>query len=177
MASINVDFVVVPSGDPKYILVVDTSEWAHIINKTSIIEITMPGKKTYATQYFDKGKVNIFNSQNLGYTCSDSKSNLIDLPDGIYKITVKGSPDSFNRTRYYLRTELTELELGKLFINNGLKYSEIDKEFFEELYFGAELNLKAAKIFVAEGDIQRANYHLNEAQTIIEKYKDCKDCK
>ena len=177
MAKINIDFQIFPTGDPKYLLVVDSSDWQHIVNKPSIIEITMPGSKSYITHYFDKGKVNVFNSQNLGYTCSStSESELIDLPDGIYKIQVKGSPDEFTKIRYYVRTEITELELAKLFVDNGIKYNEINKEFFDKLYDDAHLNLLAAKMFIKTGDIQRSNYHLTEAQRLIEKYRDCDDC-
>ena len=175
---INIDFQVVPTGDPKYLLVVDTSEWAHVVDKPSIIEITLPGKKSFITHYFDKGKVNVFNSQNLGYTCSGTcVTDLIDLPDGIYKIVVKASPDSFKKERFYLRTELTEFELDKLIVENGIVQSEIDQDFFDGLYNNAKLNLVAAKAFIKMGDIQRANYHLTEAQTVIEDYRDCNDCK
>lgn len=176
--SINIDFQVVPTGDPKYLLVVDTSEWAHIEGKPSIIEITLPGSKNFITQYFDKGKVNVFNSQNLGFTCYGTTENdLIDLPDGVYKITVKGSPDTFNKERYYLRTEVTEFELNKLFVKYGLDACEVKDKFYEEVFKPIKKNLNAAKANIHIGDIQKANYFLVEAQTAIENYRDCKDCK
>jgi hypothetical protein len=39
---------------------------------------------------------------------------MLDLPDGIYDVTIKGSPDTFQKNRQYLRTTKTQLELDKL---------------------------------------------------------------
>lgn len=174
---VNIDFQVVDSGDPKYLLIVDSTEWAHIEDKPAIIEVTMPGKKSYVTLPYDKRKVNVFNSQNLGYTCyATCVSDLIDLPDGIYKIKVKGSPDSYNRERYYLKTDITELEFAKVFTEDGIERNQVDMDFINSIYKDVELNLRAAKAYTRLDDIQSANWHFVEAQTLLENYRDCEEC-
>ncbi len=70
----------------------DTSIWSFIENKPAIIEIIPPGVVDPIVYNVAKNKTNIFNTSNLGMS---NIGVLNDLPDGVYKVTIKGSPDSF----------------------------------------------------------------------------------
>lgn len=154
---VTIDFQIYESQDPKQIIVLDTSNWAHLESKTSVIEVITPGEKNPVGYYFSKKNFTILNSNNLGLTCGDCKS--VNLPDGIYEITVKASPDKFNKTRYYFKTTLIQLELDELLleqywndasadeISNILKYKDM---------------LRVAEAFVRKG-------HKKEAQDILTK--------
>ena len=104
MKNIHVDFQIYDSNDPKQIIVLDTSIWSQIENKQSIIEIITPGSTDVITLPYFKNSVNILNSNTLQLNCFECGDNFIDLPDGVYEITVKGSPDKFNKKRFYLKT-------------------------------------------------------------------------
>ena len=41
--NINIKFQILKNNDPKNLVVFDLSEWAHIYDKPSIIEILLPG--------------------------------------------------------------------------------------------------------------------------------------
>ena len=114
MKKIHIDFQIYDSEDPKQIIVLDTSIWSYIEDKPSIIEILTPGEKDAVVYPYTKNGFNILNSINLGLNCSDCNQNLLDLPDGVYEITIKGSPDSFYKKRCYLRTTIIQSKLDDL---------------------------------------------------------------
>lgn len=175
MKHINIDFQILPTFDPKVILVVDSSEWLHIEDKPSIIEVILPGETKSIIHYFDKRKVNIFNSFNLGLSCPTcpSESELVELPDGIYHFTVKGSPDTFLKERQYLKTDKTRLELDEFILS--LSSNDPSNELIEKVN---KINfiLEAAESSTRVGDFCSAQELLFKAQKMIKKLKNCKSC-
>ncbi len=168
-----VDFSI--HSDPYWIKVADYSMWNLIENKPSIIEITLPGDSTYTTKFFDKGKTNGLNSLVLGLNCKEpcEEGDLVTLPDGIYTITVKGSPSKFNKTKYYLKTDLIDMELDKIFIDSIQKddYTQIEKRIteIEFLLKGAESHLRFDNLTIAGNMFQKA-------VDMVEKMKTCRYC-
>lgn len=139
------DFTILDNYDPRYIHIVDNSVWEHIKDKPAIIEIKLPDSEDVITHYFDKGKINTFNSVNLYIGCptNDCECNNVheELPDGLYQITVKGSPSTFSVTKSYLRTHSTRMKLDVLSVKKG--YEEL-----EQLY----TMLESAKASVRAGN-------------------------
>ena len=165
---INVDFQVYDSGDPKVFIVIDTSEWAHIENKPTIIEIIPPGFDKPVINYFDQMKVNVFNSHNLGLSCFDCKGGgNIDLPDGIYDITLKGSPETFNRNKKYLRTTSTQLELDGLLLDLASDCGDIKDNNLFKKYQEIQMLLRAAEANVRHNNECVAQNLLLKAQGLI----------
>jgi len=121
------DFQIIYNTDPRVLLVMDNSLWKHIENKPSIIEITVPGATDPMVFFYKKNTVNSYNSTNLNISCPPDcdceEATYVDLPDGIYKITIKGSPDKFNSSKVYLRTTKTRLELDKLYLQIDLLHN------------------------------------------------------
>lgn len=177
MGVINVDFQVMPTQDPKYIVVVDTSNWEHIEHKPSIIEILLPGEQKPIVHYFDKGKVNVFNSYNLFLNCDScyKGSELAELPDGIYHITVKGSPETFNKTRQFLKDDKTRLELDRYLSSVSLKCEDFNKESIERIE-KINLFLQGAEANTRLGQYCEAQELLFKAQKMMEKLKKCRLC-
>src|SRR5690606_17175136 len=99
MASIKIDFLV--QSSPYKLYVWDFSSWGLIEGKPSIVEITLPGYEQPITKFFDKNKLNTYNSNLLDSGC-ETEDCLTTLTDGIYKIKVIGSPDKFSSESYYL---------------------------------------------------------------------------
>lgn len=174
---INIDFQILNTLDPRVLLIADVSTWGQIEAKSSIVEVLLPGETTAVVLYYDKGKVNVLNSTNLRLTCTEDCTDveLIDLPDGVYEITVKGSPDTFNKTRKYLRTTLTQLELDKIFIRLNLACGAKDTNILEELT-NIEMLLKAAEANTRADNMCEAQELLFLAQEKINKLKSCSTC-
>lgn len=168
-----VDFSV--HSDPYWLKVADYSMWNLIVDGPSIIEITLPGDSTFVTKYFDKHKTNGFNSIVLGVNCVEpcEDTDLATLSDGIYKITVKGSPSKYNKTKYYLKTDLVDMEISKIFIDSIKKddYDKVEKRLteIEFLLKGAEHHLRYDNITIAGNMFQKA-------VDMTEKMKTCRYC-
>jgi len=172
---INVDFQYYDSGDPKTLILLDTSEWAHIKDKPTIIEITTPGFDKPVVNYFEQGMINVFNSNILELSCGGCDKELIDLPDGIYEVTLKGSPETFKKTRYILRTTKTQLDLDKLFLNLSDTCSGgLDKSKFSSLQ-EIQMLLKSAEANTRYENICTAQSLLLNAQRKI-KEQNCNKC-
>lgn len=172
MKKVFIDFHVTLLPDPRVMVIADTSVWSHIENKPSIIEIILPGEETPITHYFKKGQLNVFNSINLmvncGLPCGCKSLTQNPLPDGIYTITVKGSPSKFNKTIKYLRTTQTRLELDKLFLAEQIKckdLSHFNRSRIDEIDF----LLRAAEANTRLNQIQDAQELFFKAQGLMEK--------
>ena len=173
---INIDFQILKTYDPKTLLIADSSDWKHIEDKTSLLQITLPGAKTPTQLFFDKGKINIVNSSILGITpkaCDVSE--LRELPDGIYTIKVIGSPDYFNKERLYLRTERLQLEVDKLYLALGIDFDPELKPLRDRL-FNIQAMINAAEASIRHGDVSKTSLYFNEAKKLVEDYTDCIDC-
>ncbi len=172
-----IDFQVFDNENPKVLIVDDSSLWKHIEDNPSIIEITLPGESEPRVITFGKNRRNIFTSVILGISCFEDceENDYVDLPDGVYTITVKGSPDSFNKTRKFLKTSLLELELKQLFVTQGLECKDVSKSFLE-LKQEVDLYLKGAKSNITFNNSQKAFDLYNRACDAMQKLKDCKPC-
>lgn len=171
---ISIDFNI--TSDPYWIRIADYSVWGVIENQPSIVEITIPGYSTYTTRYFDKFKTNALNSITLEVNCSDGSCpdvDLVTLPDGIYKIVVKGSPSTNVKERYYLKTDLFDMEVDKLIITSidSGKYMDIESELVEinMLKAGAESNLRFDRI-------KESGMLFEQARKQVDKLINCKNC-
>lgn len=172
---INIKFDILNNNNPKNIVVFDTSEWAHIENKPSIIEITLPGNSDFVTHYFTKHGINYFNSENLGLHCNGCESEELELPDGVYTITVKGSPDNFQSTLNYLKTDRARFKLDSLFLKINFCNKDVDSDLVKQIH-KIDLYIKSAEAHTRYGNICDAQELFFKAQQDIEKLQNCKNC-
>lgn len=175
MEKINIDFQIVENSNPKNITIFDTSSWGHIVDKPSIIEITVPGFDKPVVHYFDKRSVNYFNSLNLSLNCEGCNDEEADLPDGIYEITVKGSPDKFYNTKSYLKTDTIRLQLDEMFTKIDFCKKDVDSTLVKSIQ-KIDLYIKAAEAHVRFDNICSAQELLFKAQEDMNKLKNCKTC-
>lgn len=177
MNNINIDFQVYDSNDPKYIIVLDTSIWMHLERKPAVIEIITPGEVKKVAYEYTKNGVNILNSINLGLNCNGCKQEFIDLPDGVYEITVKGSPDKFYKKRYYLKTTTIQSRLDDIILKY---YSDCDTcdENAEEIsrILRYQDLISVAEAFIRKGYKCEAQDIIFKIQKFINKHKDCRRC-
>ena len=166
--NIVVDFQVLHTSDPTKLLVCDTSIWAHIEDKPAIIEITLPNEKMVTHYLSPKNNVLTFNSSNLYLSESTNKA----LPDGIYKITIKGSPDTFRKTRSYIRMVKLQLDVDKLYLKEGLEVSDDIMELASKI----EFMMRAADAAIRADQKQKAIKFYKEAKKLYDNYQNCIDC-
>jgi len=168
---INLDFQALSAGDPKILVIMDTSVWGAIEEKSAIIEILVPGSEKLRTYNFVKGKSNVFNSSNLLITPIGEYK---DLSDGIYKITVKGSPDTYCKERNFLKTDNVRLLVGDLYLEDYFACQDI-KDNKMKVLRNIKLDLDAAEIHAAKGNIGEASKGLASVYTRVREYIKCRE--
>lgn len=177
MKNIHVDFQIYDSNDPKQIIVLDTSIWSQIENKQSIIEIITPGSTDVITLPYFKNSVNILNANTLQLNCFECGDNFIDLPDGVYEITVKGSPDKFNKKRFYLKTTTIQGKLDDILIgvySDCNSCSENSDEITKILRYKNLISV--AEAFIRRGHKCESQKLIFKIQDFLKKFKNCKKC-
>lgn len=177
IGKINIDFKILPTLDPKIIMVADNSDWFSAEDKQATISITPPGSTKAINNIFAKHKVNTYNSSNLGLECIEQckEKEYAPLSDGIYKITLKSAYQGLEKTRYFLKTDVFLTEWFKEWINTGLDYTDVKNAIYDSL-LDARKHLYSAEGFVLEGDFSKANREFTEAQKKFNKLRKCKDC-
>lgn len=171
LPTLNIEFI--PTFDSRVLLVADTSIWLHLQKEQTFLDVTTPGRDTYITIPFTKGKTLSLNSNLLDLTCSDTEAGLIGLPDGVYTFTLKVCDgDKFKETFYYLRTVNLQTELDNYLIELTIDSCD-DNYLCINKYFEIQLLLDAAHAHVRRGNIKRASYNYNLAKDLLDDLQNC----
>ncbi len=169
--NINIDFEVIRTGNPNTLIICDTSTWAHIKDASAIIEICLPTNKIITHSHI-KEKNSVFNSSNLYLSSTNTYT---PLPDGLYTITIKGSPDTFQKKRTYIRTEKLRLETAEIYLSYGRNPNDIPEE-VKKLSQDIDFLIDASEAAVRRDEKKQAIAFYKEAQRIFDDYNDCKNC-
>jgi len=171
---IDIQFQVLESKNPQFLLVADLSEWSYAETLPSFVWITLPGSSKAKQYSWKKDAINAFNSNNFGITClvecGDQK--YTDVPDGIYTVCLKSGYEDIEKTHYYLKTDRLEVELSKTIIRDGI---EEDKNFIDTI-FNIKWYLLKAKSYAHVGNFTEAQRYYEESKKMFKKYADCTDC-
>lgn len=174
---IKIEFQVLESKNPQFLLIGDLSVWEYSENLPANVLITLPGSSKPLVYSWKKNAINSFNSNNFGTTCvvkcDDQK--YTDIPDGIYTITLKSGFEEIEQTHYYLKTDRFEVELSKIIVDNGVEYNPKDEDFRDNI-FEIKWYLLEAKSRAHIGNFSEAARYFEEAQRMLRKYSQCKDC-
>ena len=171
---IKIDFQVLETRNPQILMIGDTSTWSYAETLPSYISITLPGTENPLTYDFNKNNVCIFNTNNLGLTCTTDEckdEDLQDLPDGVYAINVKSGYEEIEKTKWYLKTDKIQLDIAREVRRNGFEYSPIDRSFRDRIY-DIKWLLEVAKSEAIFGDFYNAQKYYEEAQSKLT----CKNC-
>jgi hypothetical protein len=177
VGEISINFDVIQST-VQTLWIGDNSSWLYAENSPANILITLPGSTKPLTFSLKKKAINSFNSHNLGITCFSggcTEEVYGDLPDGIYTICLQSNLNGFTKTKFYLKTDRTELELSKVIVKHGFEYSKSDKEFRNKIY-DIDWLIKVAKSHAKLGDFVKADRFFQESRQILKVLSDCKDC-
>ena len=162
-----IDFEVTDFNNPNILVIIDNSNWGAIKEKRSVIEILRPGYVEPFIDYFNKYKY-IANNSIFGATCDDC-DDVQPMSDGVYTITIKGSPDAFSKTKYFFKTSTIDLEIAEMYVKKGIN----DKAFKSKIQ-KVEYLLTFASSHVKVGDLNTAGVFYNKARKELDKLKNCK---
>lgn len=161
---------VLDSNNPQILLVADFSDWLFLKNKPATISITMPGSNKPQVYSFVKGSINKYNSKTLYSDCSECDES--NLPDGIYKIRIDASPNTFFYEFHYLKADSLKLQLAKKIVDIGLVYTEEAKRKMEEIE-KIKFYLYEAESNAMLGFISDAQKAFSEAQNLLDRCNNC----
>lgn len=175
MNNIHLDFEVIGSYNPKTLRVADQSEWGILSDRPAIIEIKRPGSEDIYTYYLGKNQLNVFNSKTLGVNPGAPANDFVDIPDGIYDITIKGSPSSYSANRKYLKTDSMRLNIDKVWVRAGVLCEDEDDEIIEKIK-EVEFVLTVAESSMRLGNFDTVQQLMDKAQHLIDVINNCKYC-
>lgn len=165
---VKLNFSVIDEYNTQLLSVVDLSQWGGIREKPAIIEITLPAYEQPSVDNLEKNGVNVFDSFRLGLKCGTCPDEIVDLPDGIYKITIKGSPDKYQLTKHHLRTAKFDSKVDHLLIKHVEHCDEVNEEFLETMN-KIDVIKRAAEANVRNDNICKAHDLFEKALKMIEK--------
>lgn len=171
--NIKLDFEVVGTNNPKVLRVVDESEWGILANRPAVIEVKGPDMESAVSYYLGKNQLNIFTSVTLGYTCD--KYEYENLPDGVYEITIKGSPSTYTFTRHYLKTDILRLNIDKVWARTNVLCDYVDDDLIEKIK-KVEYIVVVAEANMRLGNIETAEELIEKANKLLYIINNCADC-
>lgn len=126
VSKLNLD--IIDTHDFKTLGILDTS-WYNpdITIESPTIEIVPPGYTHAVSPFFMIRALNIFNSNGLGLTKASCEEELIDLPDGLWKIKYSICPnDKLFIERFFLKTDRIQCRFTQAFLNLDLSSLNTD---------------------------------------------------
>lgn len=179
--SIKIDFTILPTKEPKEIVLLDTSQWGVAYNQPAYLSILPPGYTNYINHSFVKQTYTILNSSNLGMGCITGECNggeLEDLDDGIWEFCLKSAYQGIDKKRFFLKDDKLRTEIDKiritLFENQGFNFPT-KNETVKQLNT-IEFLLATAHSLIRQGRNNDAMKGYNESVKLVEKLKKCHDC-
>jgi hypothetical protein len=116
------NFDIIDTHDFKTLGIIDTS-WYNpdITIETPTIEILPPGYTYAVSPFFMVKGLNIYNSNGVGITKASCEEELIDLPDGLWKIKYSICPnDKLFIEKFFLKTDRLMCRYTQAFLNLDL---------------------------------------------------------
>ena len=99
-----------------------------------------------------------------------------DLVDGIYRVSLKGSPDSFCVHRDFLKTDKVRNELANIYVSLGFDDDEETRE-KKRIIQSYDLLIRAAEYSVRIGKLKKGMAYFKKAVQYVKEYNECENCK
>jgi len=173
------NFDIIDTHDFKTLGVLDTSWYNPDIKiETPIIEILPPGYTVAASPFFMIGALNVYNSNGLGITKASCEEELVQLPDGIWKVKYSICPnDKLFIEKFFLKTDIIRCRYTKAFLNLDLNvcdnpYNIEKKKKLEEIEFYINGAVAAAN----DKDAKLAIDLYNKANKLLDRFSEKCSC-
>lgn len=165
MFKIEIDFTVFDDLSPKSLLVWDISRWEFIRDKPSVITIQYEDNNP-VVEYFAKNRLNVIDSYRI---FGDENK---ELPDGLYTITVKGSPSKHKKERYVYVTNQIRKEIDLLYTTSNSEEEKENLWKYEQMLFSIKALVRRAKVVEAQEVYEALSQQVED----YKNYGNCKNC-
>jgi hypothetical protein len=138
---LSLNLLIIDTHDPRTLGVGDLSFYPmgmQIVSPT--IQITPPAFQRITLPYTAK-QATFYNSNTLGLTNSDDDSQLVDLPDGVWKIKYSISPANTNFVeKSFLRSDYIQAKFAKALLTTDISscdssIKDADKLLLDEVWY------------------------------------------
>lgn len=162
------DFEILNTGNSKTLVFLDSSEYNGNPEKP-LLEVTLPGHNKYFLLNVVARKLNTFNSNTIGLTETLNSHDIVNLPDGVWRLKFKVCPyDKVYIQKYHLRTVTLEENIQKFF--DWLDISDCDiaeTEKYKNDIVDIFILKEAAKANAIKGRIKKASDQYQKANDLI----------
>lgn len=167
------DLNIIDTHNFKTIGIADVSIYNNdIAVENVLIEITPPGFKNSVSPFFMAKGLNIYNSNNVGLTKSSCEEELIDLPDGLWKIKYSICPnDKLFIEKIYLKTDKIQCKFTQAFLTLDLENLDSDSEKYKrKILDNSEIFLEGAIAASNNKDYKLASNLYKKANKMLGDY-------
>ena len=166
---VRLDFEVLKTNSCKTLKILDLSNWSIAVDDISYVQVLTPGQVKPVTHVFQKGKLNILNSNNLNLSDVTDYSQLAPLPDGIYTITLlQCENDPLAVTHYHFQDCQIRCQVASKLIALDLTCSSCRTELMKEIQ-DISLFLDAAQANADKCNVNKAMELYRRAQTALDR--------
>jgi hypothetical protein len=170
-------FDIIDTHDFKTLGIVDTS-WYNpdITIETPTIEILPPGYKSAVSPFFMPRSLNIFNSNGVGITKATCEDELIDLPDGLWKIKYSICPnDKLFIEKFFLKTDKLQCRYAQAFLNLDFNLNSDDRSRRDALD-EIETFITGAIAAANDQNAKLASDLYKKASKMLDNFGNCSGC-
>lgn len=161
---VNIDFNIL-SSSPKTISIFDSSDWHWAEDRPANLLIIPPGSKKCITIPFEKGTLNVVNSNDL------MLGDMVELLDGIYEITLASGYTNIANTKYYLKTDRLKKRRAKVIIEAN-ETGSLSEEVMNSIT-RLDWYLSVAESYTLKGNSNKAMQAFNMASRLVEDLSCC----
>lgn len=165
-------FDIIDTHDFKTLGILDTTWYNPLITvETPTIEILPPGYVNAVSPYFMIGALNVYNSNGVGITKASCEEDLIDLPDGLWKIKYSICPnDKLFIEKFFLRTDRLRCSYNRAFLSLDLKNECAEKSDKMRKLNEIEFYIKGAIAASNDQNAKDAHDFYIKASKMLSKY-------
>src|SRR5688572_8172160 len=174
------NFDIIDTHDFKTLGITDVS-WYNpdITIETPTIEILPPGYTIAASPFFMVGALNVYNSNGVGITKASCEEELVDLPDGLWKIKYSICPnDKLFIEKFFLKTDKIQCRYTQALLSLDLNLpsdSDVEKQKRKKL---AEIEFYITGAIAAANnqDAKKASDLYKKADKLLDQWGQCGSC-
>lgn len=166
----NLDFEILDINNTKNIVFLDTSTYIDY-PENPVLDITFPASNQYFTVQIQPEKINVFDSNTIGYSSLLNIVSPADLPDGIYGYRYKICPyDFYTKCKYYLRTTFLDRCIQNIYSAVDMSNCcDPDSDSIKKDLVDLHIFLESAKANAVLGNLDKANKDFNLATKKVDK--------
>jgi hypothetical protein len=170
------NFNIIDTHDFKTLGIVDVSWYNPDIKiENPLIEILVPGYTVAVSPYFMAKSLNIFNSNSLGLTKASCEEELIELPDGLWKVKYSICPnEKLFIEKFFLKTDKIQCKYNKAFLSLDFENlsTSVEKKKREDLS-EIEMYINGAIAAANNQNSKLASDLYKKANSLLDKIENC----